>query len=459
MERALLVGCVAVLSVGLLAAQDPGEELERLRREAEAARAAARAAVEKFEMLATVVQLRDAEERAKELFPAWPENVPAMQAWLEDAATLVDRRGPIERALAEIRARAISAAEGGRRFAAAADQFLHDTLCRLSEDLAKFLAEKGTFRDVQTRLDWARRVQKASIGERSNEWRAAIAAIARSPVYRGLELDPQVGLLPIGPDPQSGLWEFAQLRSGVAPKRDGATGGLQIGEDTGAVFVLLPGGSFRMGSQMQDPAAANYDPQARVDEAPVHEVELSPFFLSKYEVTRGQWRRLTGENTAPETDEDTRPVEGVSWNRSQETLSRHGLTLPTEAQWEYACRAGTATPFWTGAAAESLQGAANLADRSARRQGATGVSEDWLDDGFAGLAPVGSYRPNPFGLFDMHGNVGEWCSDPVMVGEGRAVRGGSFGAAAAGVRSAARSNWDPEHRDSRIGVRPARAVR
>ena len=129
-------------------------------------------------------------------------------------------------------------------------------------------------------------------------------------------------------------------------------------------------------------------------------------------------------------------------------LARLGLELPTEAQWEYAARGGTATPWYTGAAPISLRGHANLRDATARRSDgrrASGQYELWLNDGYAGLAPVGSFRPNPFGLHDVIGNVSEWCRDwfqvyecPVRPGTGeripvdagpmrRVLRGGNRG--------------------------------
>jgi len=167
----------------------------------------------------------------------------------------------------------------------------------------------------------------------------------------------------------------------------------------------------------------------------------------------------------------------VSWTECAETTRRLGLLLPTEAQWEYAVRAGTRTPWWTGSAKESLLGAANLADRAGTRVNAAwpGIA-DWpeLDDGWPVHAPVDEFRANPFGLHGVHGNVWEWCRDwfgPYgeieRPGDGerlatdhrwRVNRGGSYTHEAAFARSSRRNNSPPETRTNHLGVRPSRAL-
>jgi formylglycine-generating enzyme required for sulfatase activity len=169
------------------------------------------------------------------------------------------------------------------------------------------------------------------------------------------------------------------------------------------------------------------------------------------------------------------PVESVSWEDCERVLAHLGLELPTEAQWERAARAGTGTPWWTGAEKRSLEGAANLTDRFATRLGAKwSPVEEWLDDGHGGHAPVGSYAANPFGLHDTAGNVWEWCRDgygsyelPVAPDTGerivegateRVSRGGSFNQDVLNTRSAARTLVNPDSRIDSLGLRPARAV-
>ena len=121
-----------------------------------------------------------------------------------------------------------------------------------------------------------------------------------------------MGLLPISPDPESGLWEFAHLMTGVPAKR-GADGKLKLTEQTGVVLVLLPGGTFWMGAQSDDPEGPNYEREAQRGDGPVHEVELSPFVIAKYEVTQAQWERVMGSNPSFIRDADL-PVDGVSWH-------------------------------------------------------------------------------------------------------------------------------------------------
>jgi len=254
-------------------------------------------------------------------------------------------------------------------------------------------------------------------------------------------------------------------------------------EETGVVLVLLRGGSFWMGAQSGDPQGRNYDPQAQGDEGPVHETELSAFFLSKYELTQGQWLRLTGRNPSFYQPPGgfamslLHPAEQVGWLDCMAWLPRAGLTLPSEAQWEYGARAGTDTPWWTGAERESLaeQHAANLADQAAARAGAPWPDiKDWpdLNDGYAVHAPVGTYAPNAFGLHEVAGNLWEWCldghdsgfygrspkQDPVSPWEGaatRVARGGSFRHAAVRARSAYRYLITPTLATTDLGVRPA----
>jgi formylglycine-generating enzyme required for sulfatase activity len=361
---------------------------------------------------------------------------------------------------------------------------LIDGLERLDQELLApegFSPEHGC--SVAKRLAFARRLEQgyAASGEYAALWEAALPSLRA--VHPGLELEPQLGLVPIGRDPSTGLWEFAHLETGELPRRE-ASGELALTEESGLVFVLLPGGAFTMGAQSSDPAGPNYDPGAKPDEAPVQELPLSPFFLSKYEMTQGQWLRTTGTNPSFHPPGPIHggkgsllhPVEMVSWLDADRVLGRLGLVLPTEAQWEYGARANTSTPWWTGAQRESLRGTVNLADRSATRAGAPWFTpEDWpdLDDGYPVHAPVDAFLPNPFGLFQVHGNLAEWCREPYAFydtpardGDGerrggqthRITRGGKFDDIAARARSAYRPGEVPEYRSHAVGLRPARAI-
>ena len=221
-------------------------------------------------------------------------------------------------------------------------------------------------------------------------------------------------------------------------------------------------------------------------ELPVVAVRLGSFFLSKYEVTQAQWSRMAdGEqpsyNKPGISYQDglpvtvRHPVDSVSWNRATEVLSRYGLDLPTECQWEHACRAGTETRWFTGDDVASLQGYANIMDRTFGNYQPDRLFEAAVDDGFISPAAVGSLLPNRFGLHEMAGNVAEWCKDlrapytiPARPGDGlrhdstsqiRAVRGGCSLWPSRAARSSERNGVAPGEQVSMIGLRPVRGLR
>ena len=171
------------------------------------------------------------------------------------------------------------------------------------------------------------------------------------------------------------------------------------------------------------------------------------------------------------------PVEQVSWIDCTEWLPKAGLTLPSEAQWEYGARGGSENPWWTGPVQESLAGAANLSDKWAGEHGGQEwlSLELWLNDGATVHAGAGNYASNAYGLHDVVGNVWEWCKDgfdlgfyarsarldpecPWMGTSTRVVRGGSFQIAAAQARSACRNSVSPNSAEGALGVRPARSI-
>ncbi len=179
-------------------------------------------------------------------------------------------------------------------------------------------------------------------------------------------------------------------------------------------FVRIPGGCFQMGQTEAEKAELIKERGEKIykesytDELPRHEVCVQEFWMGKYEVTQAQWQRIMDENPASFNRErlgkntNNHPVEGVSWDAIQEFLkklnsqSRSTFRLPSEAEWEYACRAGTQTAYSFGDDAEKLGEYA------------------WYDeDVFKGSThSVGEKKPNAFGLYDMHGNVWEWLADP-----------------------------------------------
>ncbi len=215
----------------------------------------------------------------------------------------------------------------------------------------------------------------------------------------------------------------------------------------GMKFVLVPAGEFQMGSPDTEEGRDS-------NESPQHRVRVTkPFFLSAYEVTQAQYQQVLGDAPA-RFQGDANPVEKVGYDDALDFCSalcrKEGAAyrLPTEAEWEYACRAGSTTPFHFGSTPSTSQ--ANYDGSAAYGKGAVGQNRQQT-------LPVGSFPPNAFGLYDMHGNVAEWCQDyydgdyykaspaedpkgPVgpTMGDARIARGGSWFGKAAHARSAAR---------------------
>jgi len=232
----------------------------------------------------------------------------------------------------------------------------------------------------------------------------------------------------------------------------------------------------------------NVDYYARSSERPIRRVTIKPFFLSKYEMTQAQWVRMTGHNPSkyhPGFDKDAgfeytllHPVEGVCWQDCVEALFRYRLRLPSEAEWEYAARANTTTPWWTGTDRKSLKGAVNLSDKCCKEtlKDPNSFCELWLDDGYCRHAPPGMYAANAFGLHDVCGNVWEWCQDrfgsykkaPVdgsasdvdaAFNRQRVYRGGSWLSSVNMCRSAYRDMLIQGGSFFDLGLRPALSLR
>ena len=199
------------------------------------------------------------------------------------------------------------------------------------------------------------------------------------------------------------------------------------------------------------------------------DVSLDSYYMGKFEITQGQWEKVMGKNPSYSKDlgKDA-PVERVNWQDCQnfieklielEGLEPGSIALPTEAQWEYACRAGTKTPFCYGETLEFAQ---------ANFDGEYPYGEDVEEGDFREqTSPVGSFKPNAFGLYDMHGNVSEWCSDwygsylkddlmnptGAKTGRSRVHRGGHRTSHAKACRSALRSSHSPSFRHHLQGLR------
>jgi formylglycine-generating enzyme required for sulfatase activity len=480
------------------------QEAQEYARKAERSAKEAQANLESFKRMADIrVYQKLLQREQSELWPLAPSRAEAMESWLKDAKKLASRLPGHERTLAqaqEQRAKLNSSAseetsdpQADPQEKAVEDQVALDwqaaELQKLIGNVEKLQhPEHGRIASVERRWERARAIETAFESDQAL-WEQAIAAIraadgkSASSLYSGTELRAVVGLRPLGPDPVSKLWEFAHLPSGNAPERDRETGRLRLRADSGVVLVFLPGGPMRMGAQNVDPNAPYYDPAAENDESlstrEIPKLSLAPFFISKYEMTQEQWLRVMGQNPSQiQTRRDMEgrlllhPVEQVDFPMSMEAMRRLGLQLPTEAQWEYAARAGTKTPWWTGDTKESLRGAANIMDKSYVDAGGenAAVAESWLSDGWALHAPVHILRPNPFGLHHVIGNVSEWCLDAAVDYDrppdprtglrtqdgrpGRQTRGGDWGSVLAAARVSVRFPLQEHSEGGTLGLRP-----
>lgn len=438
-------------------------------------------------------------ERHRALGPATPGLTPGIRAWITDTEALLRHRPLHEAALARLRA--LDTAGGTER--AAQMGFLSTELVRARDEQAQAFAELRRSPEVPERvaaatrsserlervllelentrkwhfpapdtqwrhdtlaallvamdelailreLECERVVYADSVRERSLDcpaardlWDAACAEIqdpGRCPVYAGLVLSPQLGLLPLGRDPGSGLHEFAHLASGVPAERDPTTSTIALREESGLVLILLPG----------DAAAA-----------------IEPFFISKFEVTQAQWLRWTRKNPSllhPDNLELVQrvtllhPVGRLSFSSADHELGRLGLVIPEYEEWRYAALAGAKTEYCTGADPASLLGHANVADRATLRDWPQSVlAYSDYDDGWSTTAPVATFAPNRFGLYDVHGNASEFTRRSADA----SVSGTSGGGALYSFREAGVSWRRPDHMDlawTTFGVRPGMRI-
>jgi formylglycine-generating enzyme required for sulfatase activity len=268
--------------------------------------------------------------------------------------------------------------------------------------------------------------------------------------------------------------ELVRLRLWATPKLEAPGAWLEpLGEGVALTMVAIPPGRFVMGSPP-------YEPERRDDEGPQHLVETEGFWMGQTPITQAQWYQVMGTNPSKfqgdRTDRDQRPVERVSWEESMafcaklRERSRRHYSLPNEAQWEYACRAGTTTPFHCGATLISELANSNTAIPF-------GAAPKGVDR--RQTSPVEQFPANRWGLLDLHGNVWEWClndwhsSYQGAPEDGRAwlepqgsrrreregrggeklLRGGSWGSRPANCRSACRDIGRPDGRGDVVGFR------
>jgi formylglycine-generating enzyme required for sulfatase activity len=414
-----------------------------------------------------------------ELWPALPALVDRYELWLAQAQALKAQEGFLREGLAALRGEAAGTPFERAQLDAKLQPNLEELLGRWDELAA-------SERRIRARLDFAQGLEgRTRTGAEAQAlWARAAADIAQLPPYGGLELEAQLGLLPLRRDPRSGLWEFWHVASGARPELHATGDRWSLEPETGLVLVLIPGGEATVGSvpYAQDDSNSG---QPYVDrwhapaEGPQRQVALDPFFLSKYELTRGQWAR--SQERAADAD-GTLPATELSFDASEEAVRRLGLSLPTDPQWEYACRAGTTEPWSFEILGESSTHANGL---DVSRLAALGYGAEYIegfkanwgdyDDGFPELAPAGALLPNPWGLHEIHGNAWEFAREPFTEalgpfdpGEGiqaspsenglRTLRGGSLGGELSDARSSYRHPYSRKYMDGDTGVRPSRGL-
>ncbi len=367
-----------------------------------------------------------------------------------------EAHGELDHRIAALRAELERAPRKTWTFESNEDQWWYSQLNRLDEDLTWLESMRGAA-DAANRSERAQRL-----------WAEAIDGISRAPKYAGQRwpsgerLTPQAGLLPLGENPATGLWEFVHLQSGTEPVlgADGRVqrspdGHLTLTPETGMVLVLLPGGRV--------PKA---DGDGPVQPDWMTSFDLAPFFLSKYELTAEQWDRLSLRREFSYTGGNSMmPANMLSWYDAAGMWSREvgWCGFPSVLQWEYGCRAGNASRWWPGNKQTDLQGIANIAH---------------TPNSPSSVQPIGILRANPFGLHDVHGNVWEWCGDTCFAQTEPRVRDGlrDDGEEASAYRShRGGDSWNssdhatstPKHQDdgdtpgyrfSQGGIRPSRTI-
>lgn len=418
-----------------------------------------------FRLLANEDRIDAARAAEEQLPPPWPNHMAAYRAWDQEyRERLEEQHRMVRERLAALHAQ--RAASGGQ-LEDDVDRHLARALTRLQQQLEKFLAPDGLASRVAARMTWCQQTLQGPDAERDEAWQFAREAIRASDgeraakEYAGLPLPKLPGLVPLGCHPRTKLWEFLDLRTHAPddyplPERDTTTGDFRADAGTGLIFVLLPPGRVTIGARRNQPGMERNDRHANEDELNNTATQLEAFLISRTELTAVHLARMLGRELG--IGEDPRgPAHNIDWFTARRELARWGQALPTEVQWEYACRAGTTFPWSSG-------------DDAAKA-----ATVGWMQ---GTIQPVGLLPSNAFGLVDLHGNVAEWCEDEKLPyidfaarnGDGlrsrdetardawRAVRGGSVRSGAIGCRSTARAAQPPDTRDSVIGVRPIRRI-
>lgn len=266
-------------------------------------------------------------------------------------------------------------------------------------------------------------------------------------------------LIPLGRDLISQKWEFWHHPSGRRPQQVGNT--FRLDADSGIIMIFIPGGDRWFGTQWATSNEPNYCTRKEIkadDQGPPFLAHVEPFYIGKYETTVAQWARLNHAQPPGSLDECLLPLTNESWITINSVLARQdpALLLPNELQWELACRADSQKDWCFGDDDEVSQ----LVDHCYYRA-----------NSFQSVQAVGCKRPNAFGLFDMHGNAWEWCSNSMVKyptdeqtidldpNDDRVMRGGSHRYPDEWSRSAARYAESKNKKIGSVGFRVALRAR
>jgi len=236
-------------------------------------------------------------------------------------------------------------------------------------------------------------------------------------------------------------------------------GGRWLHEPSGIVLLRVEPGTYLMGSP---PEEIDRDGDEAQNEVRVKE----PFLLGETEVTVAQWRAVMGSDPPQEQENGDEPAKGITWWEAMkfveklDALGEGGWRLPTEVEWEYACRAGTTTAFAFGD---------RITPEQANFRGDLPYADTEKGLNRGDVVPVRSFPPNAWGFYDMHGNVWEWCSDlylvhpgrtepPLDPGASRSMRGGAYTSRGDQLRSAYRDGYPPRSTGPKYGFRVARSL-
>lgn len=339
------------------------------------------------------------------------------------------------------------------------------TVPGIGDQLAEILG-RCTHRDPNQRYPDARGVLEALRGPTSNssvamQPAASAPAVAPTPAVGGVPIASAQN--PIAPTATAAPMPSLSWADPAPDAKLVSVDGMQlpsivVDKQLGLRMVLIPRGQFTMGSP-------HHEPNREFNEQEHVRSIRRAFWLGETEVTQAQWSKLMPTNPS-RTPSPDHPVDNVSWDECQAFLGKlnqggGAFRLPSEAEWEYACRARTNSPFHTGARLRPEQA---CFDASRKYDGAVAGSAS------KSTVPVRSLPPNGFGLYEMHGNVAEWCEDvladyassgneePVRGDGPRVYRGGSWSCGMKSCRSAARDSMPANTSDSKVGFRIARSL-